>query len=292
MRFKIRSMLFDAYVQLGIRRVTDIDAQVRVAMDYLAADREHYIEVGEPSRPEYMISTLQGVICRMVPLAKKLVRKQGKDCLKESATVLSLMVTENTVRYVTAFFQATLYPDASKNTYRHPVYRYIRQEDILPDMEVLPPQQIRPVATPRLRDIFGMIFTAIARFSQNFSLNSIPHKTERAMLAMEHLRQEEVSIGSQKVLGKLVPLARENSLLDEMHEDHQDSYCKELYLLITEASNRYVLKTHHLSQYFNKVIYDDVPGGCAYEPTEEKQQITYEYVSLEDVPETLHPLYN
>lgn len=292
MTAKISHMLMEAYAQLGILQVKDMESRAKEAVRYLLQDREHYIEVGEPDTPEYLISTPQGVICHMVPLARKVIREQREHCVKEQTYVLSLMATENTVRYVSSLFLATLYPDAADNTFRFPIYRYVQLADFPKDLEVLPPRQIRPIATTPQREALGMVFMAIAKFSKNLDINMIPHKTERALLAAEHAPKTQLTIDGRSLCGKLIPLATENSLWDEMREDHRYSYSRKLCILLTEENPRYVLKTHHIYNYFRKIIYDDEPGGCAYEPTEQKQESTYQYVCLEDVPQTLHPLYN
>ena len=51
-RTKIASMLTEAYHQLGINNVRDLDARTNEALEYLRTDREHYIEVADADTPE------------------------------------------------------------------------------------------------------------------------------------------------------------------------------------------------------------------------------------------------
>ena len=60
---KISYMLVEAYHRLGINNVWELDARSKEALEYLDADREHYIEVADPDTPEYLITTNFGVIC-------------------------------------------------------------------------------------------------------------------------------------------------------------------------------------------------------------------------------------
>lgn len=153
------------------------------------------------------------------------------------------------------------------------------------------PHIIRPIATDMNREILGMMFMAFARIRKNQILNDIPRKTELAMLAMSHTPTEEMQINGENITGKLVVLAHQNSLWEEMREDHRYSYSHSLCLLITVDQVRYVIKTCHNYSYFRKVIYDDVPGGCSYEPIDDKVEITYKYVCLEEIPQDMYPAY-
>ena len=111
------------------------------------------------------------------------------------------------------------------------------------------------------------------------------------MLMYTYTLPQELTIADKSYLGKVVPLAWEQSMWEHMHEDHRYSYRKELCLLITEEKPWYILKTHHTFNYFRKKIYDDVPGGCAYEPTEIKEETTYAFIKLSDLSQDMHPLY-
>lgn len=283
--------LADAYYALGIPKVKDIDLRVREAQAYLKNDREHYIEAAEPEVPEYRISISHGVICKLIPLAQKITTEQQEDHILQNVTVLSLMVTETETRYVLSNTRNRLFDDPAECGYSYPIYRYCPLENIPKDLQVLPPQEIRPAATPMDWEIFGMIFTAMAHFSGDLAINYIPHKTERAMLTVQHAPMQEITLNGQTVSCKLIPLAGDCSLWEEMREDHRYSYTKELCLMLSDGAPQYVLRIHHAYYYFRKVISDDVPGGCSYEPTGEKQEITYHTVTLQDIRDDLNPMY-
>ena len=78
---------------------------------------------------------------------------------------------------------------------------------------------------------------------------------------------------------------------DQLREDHRYSFLRELCLLITSEKQYYIMKTRHVYHYFQKKIYDDVPGGCSYDPAGEKMEITYAFAALSDIPRDMYPLY-
>ena len=291
-RTKIASMLTEAYHQLGINNVRELDARTNEALEYLRTDREHYIEVADADTPEYYITTKHGVICDLIPLAREIIRDQQKDHIREQITIFSLMLSDSGNHYVYSYSYAKLYPDPLQNRYSYPVYRHAELKDIRKSLQICPPQEIRPVATALEWEAYGMMFTVFAHLDRSNNINNIPHKTERAMLAALHTLPQELMINGSSYSGKLVPLAWEESMWEEMREDHRYSYKKELCLLVTPEKPYYILKTRNTYSYFRKEIYDDVPGGCAYQPTEEKQETTYGFVTLSDIPQNLHPLYN
>ena len=110
------------------------------------------------------------------------------------------------------------------------------------------------------------------------------------MLVMEHTPLETLQIGQEKIPGLLVPLAATDSR-EEQREDCRYSRRDELCLFVDVFGPKYLLKSHHYYSCFRKVVIDDAPGACIYEPTEEKQEITYEYIELEAAPEKMHAYY-
>ena len=60
-RTKIASMLTEAYHQLGINNVRELDARTNEALEYLRTDREHYIEVADADTPD-MLEVLKGLL--------------------------------------------------------------------------------------------------------------------------------------------------------------------------------------------------------------------------------------
>lgn len=290
-RSRIASMLTEAYRQLGVNNARELEARVNKAWEYLCKDREHYIEVVDADTPEYYISTKYGVICKLIPLAREVIRDQEKDHMREHTVIFSLMLSDSGNRFVYSRSYAKLYPDPSRNSYAYPVHRYAEPEDIRSTLQLCAPQEIRPAATESDKEMYGMMFTAFAHLDRSAHINNIPHKTERAMLAYAHILPQELTITGKCYSGKVVPLAQEASMWEELREDHRYSYRTELCLLVTPEKPYYILKTYHTYSYFRKRIYDDVPGGCSYEPTETKREITYAFAELSDLSQDMHPLY-
>lgn len=291
MNAPIKSMLADAYSRLGVKSAQRMNIQILQALDYFKNDRERFIEVVEPDVPEYKITPLNGVVCRMIPLARSVTIETEQSYTRRKTTVLDLMITEREARYVLSHSTDKLTADPMDCQYQYPTYRFASLEDITPALQVLSPQAIRSLATTEEREIYGMIFAGIEKYSHHLSFNYIPHKTERAMPAVKYTVPVELSIGENTLQGKLIPLAQQLSMQDEMRQDHRYGCIKCLCLWIGNAAPQYLLRTHHVYQYFRKVIYDDVPSGWAYEATDEKQETTYDFIALEDSPEGLCPLY-
>lgn len=285
-------MLANAYRHLGLVNAQQIDLHVQSALRYLEKDREHYIEAAPGDVPEYLITTRHGVVCHLIPLAQRILREKKKDHVQENRTVLSLMVTDQKVRYVCATSFAQCYADRSRNRYSYPVYRYVQLNEVPKDLRIDDPQNIRPIAADKDREIFGMLFMAFARLGENQHINSIPRRTERAMQTVPHTLPEMLSVDADCVTGKVIPLAQEDSLWEDMREDHTYRYRKELCLFIGKGAPRYLMKTHHIYHYFRKTVFDDVPGGYAYQPTADKREITCKFVTLEDIPKDMSPLYH
>lgn len=135
--------------------------------------------------------------------------------------------------------------------------------------------------------IYLMILGAMEKFGKDLCREAVLEKAERVMQAVAHAETETVSVDGQPVTGKRIPLASQKEIHWTMAEDHNDGCTTTLYLLITEDSARYLLRTTHLCRYFKKVVYDNVPGGCAYVPTGEKQEQVYSFTALEDIREEM-----
>ena len=288
---RIVSLLKDAYSRLGVNDPRELETRINEAFVYLRTDREHYIEVADEDVPEYRITTLNGVVCKMVPLAREIIRDQEKDHIREHTAIFSLMLSDTGNDFVISYCYARLYTDPAKNEYSCPVYRYAEPKGVQRRFRVCSPQEIRPIATDLEWEAYTMMFAAFARINQNLSINTIPHKTELAMHAYTHTVAQQLKIAGKRYSGKLVPLAWERSMWEDIRADHRYSYRKELCLLITGEKPYYVLKTNHIYRYFRKEVYDDAPGACSYEPTEEKQETTYEFVALADTSKNMSPLY-
>lgn len=287
----IKSSLTSAYRQLGIQDAEELDCCVEAALAYLSADREHYIEVVDRDTPEYLITTRNGVICKLIPLAQQITEDARKDHIRKQVCILSLMVTSQEIRFVHSSSYVKLYPDPLNNAYSYPVYRYIALKDLQAQLQFLPPEEIRPLSTEKDQKILSGIYKVFEQLCQNACINTIPHKAERAMMAAQCAICEEFTVQNHTVSGKLVPLAYQEPLWDDYREDHRYNYRMQLCLLITEDEIRYLMRKRHHYHYFRRVIVDDTPGGCIYEPTEDKQEITYEYMDLADIPQDMHPLF-
>ena len=289
---KIASLLRDAYHQLGVNTVRELEERAKQALAYMEADREHYIEVADEDTPEYMISSKHGVICKLIPLAQEITHDKEHDHIRQHSMLFFLMVSDSGNRYVYSTSTARLYEDPSQNCYSFPVYHYVELKDVRKDLDICRPQQIRPIATALEWEAYGMMFCAFAQLEQSGVVNNVPRRTERAMQAHTYTKPQRLTIVGRSYLGKLVPLALAQSLWDELREDHQYGFKKELCLLVTPEKPYYILKTTHIYSYFRKVRCDDIPGGFNYEPTEEKQETTYEFVTLSDLPRDMCPLYH
>lgn len=286
---QIVAMLTQAYARLGITDTSQIQPWVRQALHYFNDDRERYIEVVEPDVPEYLITVNHGVICKLIPLARSVTTEQDEKYTKQNTTVFALMVSEDEIRYVWRCHTDYLAANPADNSYRFPIYRYATLDEIKGDLHVLPPYQITPVATPHQLEIYKMIFLAMAKFCGHMSINHIPHKTERAMLAIGYSMAQAVTVSHQPLQGKLVTLATGKNAKTQIRKDHRYTCTKDLCLFVMEQRAYYLLKTWHQYHYFRKIVFSDTPGDCAYEPTEDKQEICYEIVKLEDLDTDFSP---
>ena len=286
---EIRTMLTDAYQRLGIEDAEALETCIRQALDYLERDRERYIEVVEPDFPEYQITEKFGVICKLIPLAQEISRNQEKKYIWERKVIFSLMVAGETVRYVHTDTYAYLYQNPKENTYSLPTYRYAKLENIRKTLRPCPPDEIRKAVTRREWEIYGMIFAAYGKFSEERPLNDIPRRTERTMLVYAHTIPVTLTVEGREITGKLLPLA-EGFPRDVLRTDHRYTRKDELCLLVTENTQQYLLKSRHLYHYFRKDIFYDVPGGCGYIPTDNKTEITYSITRLEDIRQVMFPL--
>lgn len=141
-------------------------------------------------------------------------------------------------------------------------------------------------------EIYPMILAAMKKFGTQLYEEAVAHKAERAMLAVAHVEVDTVTVDGQPVTGKRLLLADQKYVYSQMREDHRYNEKKRLYLLIGDGSPRYLLRTDRIYEYFEKVIFDDVPGGCAYRPTEEKLETVWSFTCLEDIREEMMGCYH
>ena len=285
---QLEKMLEEVYSRFGSPDNRPVEARIREAKAYLAADRKRYIEVAEQDVPADMITEQYGVSCKLIPLAREAEQKWVKNHTEEETVEYSVMVTETEARFVSAVSRAKCYLDPTRSSWTFPEYRYVELKDI--PLRVVSPHEIRKMLTKRDRRCYALALAAFTRYCQDGPQNAIPHKTERAMLVMERTPLRTVQIGQEKIPGLLIPLA-ESDLQEAMRPDCRYSRKDELCLFVDVFGPQYLLKSIHNYSYFRKVICDDVPGGCIYEPTEEQQATTYKRIELEEAPEQMHPYF-
>ena len=288
---KIIQMLQKAYAHLGVTDEARQTSLIRRATHYLSRDRERYIELGDADTPEYCISVDKGIICHMVPLAMRLCKEPHENKTRHECRIFYLAVTENQVEYVLETSARYTNAEGKEEGLRFPLHRRADPANLEEGFSPMAPNYIVPVASHRQRNIFRMVFLAIAKFSANHHINTIPRKTERAVFTIPFLDKRTISLADEAVTGSWLPLAQQGAAFEEYRADHSYSYHRELGLLITENTQFYVMKTTHIYRYFRKIIYDDTPGACSYEPTEEKQETTYEKVELDQIRGELSPTY-
>lgn len=283
----IKKMLIDAYTALGVQDKERMEQYVRLAQYYLSHDREHYIELAEGDIPEYLITVNHGKICKLVPLAQRLVKDRYKEHAREKKAVLALMVGKNELGYVYIHTSVSLHDDPDENNFITPLYRYADLQNLIEDLQVASPQSIRPISTAFEWDCYCVAFAAFMKLCKERTENVIPHKTERAMLLHKYLKKEKICLEKETIECKLLPLAHSGCSKETMHADHRHKEFKELCLLTTQKEIVYALRITHVYQYFTKVGGED----GYFEDTTQKQEIEYKLISWDEIPEDMYPLY-
>ena len=283
----IKKMLAEAYRHLGIADKKENDRLVEAAVHYLTNDREHYIEIAEPDRPEYLTSSEQGVICNIVPLARSVITDKAKTYREVFTTTLYLVVTTETADYVHAYTKEKFYDDPAKNTHTHSFYRYTKLSQLTDSLKPLPPEQIIPIATPRDWEIFRMAFAAYAKFCGSYHINFIPQRAEQAMEHICYTPEETFTVDNREVTGKAIPLVYTQYFQQPLQQDRRISIDQRLYLLLTDGAPRYMLQTSRTCLYLQEVPPGD--GSSLFEDTGEQTEITYGFVELEDVRLPMSP---
>ena len=284
------SMLTAAYHHFGIKNVPELESRTREAWDYLSKDRERYIEVADEDTPEYLITTKCGVICKLLPLARRVIQDQEKGHVKKYTAIFYLMLSDEGNRYVCGYSYVKQFGNAMVDSVGYPVYRYLELKDMPEGFQLCPPQEISPAATKLDWEAYAMMFHVFAKLDRSGVANSIPHKTERAMAMYALASSREVTIQEEKYAGKLVSLAQEESLWEELLEDYRYRYKKELCLLVTPEKPYYILKTRHTYRYTRKENQEDIPGGPG-KLANTTERVTYAFVELSQISRDMHPLY-
>ena len=276
----IEKMLTRAYTILGVRDKEQLQEYVRLALDHLKRDREYYIELTREALPEDRIDVQHGRICKLIPLAQRKETNRYLEYTRETQVILALMVAEGEQDYVYIHHAAELYKNAEENQYNTPAYSYADLQKLADGLVVATPQEIRPVTTAFEWDCYCMAFAAFSKLCKNQVLNTIPHKTERAMTMFPYIKQESICLDNKTVTGKLLPLARSGAICETMQMDPCYSEYRELHLLAMEEKIGYVIRTTRIYKFVDEDTEED-----------QKRQVRYRYITWEEIPEDLHPLY-
>ena len=279
--------LANAYAILGVREEKQRAQYVQLAQDYLRRDREHYIELTRENLPSYRINEKHGKICKLVPLAQRVIREQDAECVKETKLVLALMAEGNQLDFVYIHSYVCQAENPEETSYTSPAYGYADLRKLIEGLQVLPPQDIRPVATAFEWECYCNVFMAFAKLCKDQTENTIPHKTERAMVSFQYVEPEEITLDKGVVRAKLLPLASSYLSDPVMKADHRYNTRKELCLLTQGEEIAYVLRITHIYRYFKNV------GGEDWESQDDnqKKKLEYRIITWDEIPEDIHPSY-
>lgn len=284
---QIRKMLADAYHHLGICDQKENDRLVEASIHYLSKDREHYIEIAEEEQPEYLATHDQGVICKLIPLARSVVTDRTRVYREVFTATLYLAVTEKRADYVHAYTKDKLYKDPKRNSHTYPFYRYTQLSKLANDLKPLPPEQIEPIATPRSWQIFCMAFAAYVKFCKDRHINFIPLHAEQVMEQVRHAPNETFTIDNATYSGKAIPLVYSRFFANPIQRDGHTHIWQKLYLLISAGTPRYMLQTIRNDMPFQSASAQD--DDALSTDTGKQTQSTYAFVELEDVPPPMNP---
>lgn len=281
---RMRGLILRAYRHLGVRiNPSNHDNLVRQAARYLSVDREHFIELSNPEDPDPGAKIERGWVCRLVPLAQQVISNQRTDCTRKYCLTLYLLAAGKVALYVLGCSLQTLYSIDRQNSYDFPTYRVTDLQSVPKTLTVLPPDQIRPVATDRQRDHYGNIFVAFAKFVRDLPLNYIPHNTERAMWQLEHAQEVTLKVSGQACTGRLVPLARGGYTEFEVRPGLIRKSITEFCFMVTPTESFYLV---HLRSRYLTCTKD------GSEPCILKEHDTYSRIELDEIHTPLQPLYN
>ena len=290
---QMMDMLKDELTQ--IYETLNVPQMTGQALDYYTHDRQRYIEIYKKGVPSYLHRAGDGgIIGKCIPIAQKVTTaSKGKGRLLDTYAIAQLLVTEQEIKLVRCEYSVEQDPKRSRvfSVTEH-VYTEITAAEIDPSYRILPPEQIRPVAAPWEQDLFTEISRVFEKLG-NYANPNIPYrKAELAMQEISCARRKKISLDGKQAIGKLVQLAGFSSLSTEQHQDHSHNYGSNLVVFVTKDHYRLLLQTVHIYNYFRRVVVDEnVPNGCYFEPTGEKQEIVYTATTLETIPENLLPRF-
>lgn len=285
----LKDELTQIYTALNVPPMT------QQALDYYMRDRQRYIEIHKKGIPAYLHRAGDGgIISKCIPIAQKVTTaSKGKGRLLDTYEIAQLLVTEQERKLVRCEYTMEQDPKRSRvfSITEH-VYREISAADINRSYQILPPEQIRPVAAQMEQGLFTEISKVFEKLG-NYQNPNIPYrKAELAMQEISCARRKKITLDGKQATGKLVQLAGFSSLSTEQHQDHSHNYGSNLVVFVTKDHYRLLLQTVHIYNYFRRVVVDEnVPNGCYFEPTGEKQEITYAVTTLDTLPDNLLPRF-
>lgn len=271
----IRRMLRAAYRYFGITQATEINQLVRRAIEHMDNDREYYIEKVDVEDPDYGNSVKYGVICKLIPIAREQLIDEEGDKSQIHTLTLMLLVTKVDACYVNCY-EAAYYNKAEKTQeFAFPVYQDAVLKNMKRDMEVLPPWQLRPIATADQWDNYCHIFHAYMRMLRNIHLNFTPRSTERAVWALDHADPVTIQTSEQSYTGKLVELAYGMRKRQKLEDGSRQFTETRICYMVTEKETLFLTKL--CCRTFN---------GTA----EAREEDFYTRIQLEDIMTDMHPM--
>lgn len=294
----LQNELTQLYTQLQTLHNFSAKELLPQALEYCENDREHYIEIYDPHSPRHLhLSGEGGLRGKCIPIARKVETTQVQaDCgfhLRDHYAIAQLLVTERESRLVCCKYTVEQNAERSEvfSATFHAYYP-ITAADIDSTYSVLPPAQIRPVATQLEKDLFAQCLHAFQALRNYQNPNLAYHKAECAMQELTCVPVKQITIAGKPIPGKLVVLAREGDLCTEYLQDHNHSYRSDLLLFVAGETFHLLLGTTHIYHYFRKPVEDaNAPGGCFCDYDTQVQEETYTCADLNDLPPDLIPSY-
>lgn len=247
---KVKSMLPDACCLLGMKSVKDIDTFTTLSVLYLSMDREHYIEFENMHAPEGISDPPYAVIGRLLPIARKVITQKEDGATLTETRILHIMTAQEGTWYVTSHEIHSHSDDPEECYWTDPVYRCVSLEKIDPTMEIMEPSKLIPPATPLGRDIFGMLFTAVAHCAQHLDIHLIPRITERVMRSIPRREEKTLVVDGKEETGLLIRISSQGMEEPLQRADHNFLCSTFLCLFIGQTGCRYVMETEYDFCYF------------------------------------------
>ena len=249
---QLKSMIPDACCTLGMKGVKDIDHFTTMSMLYLSMDREHYIEFDNTHVPESVPGPPYAVICRLLPIARKVSVQKENDATLTETFILYIVAAKEGTWYVTSQETSSISDDPEECYWTDPVYRCIPLEKIDSSMEIMEPSKLIPPALPLGRDIYAMLFKAVARCTQHLHIRHVPLITERLMRVLDRFEERSLVLDGKETTGKLIPIGVQEMEGPIVREDHEFFCSTRFCLFIGKSQHRYVTNTEFIFRYFSE----------------------------------------